>query len=478
MRNDKKIMELFTSYKQLEKFIVALVREQVELNIVEKSKSNQIEEEIQLEKLISTNNKYSFRADIFIEKTKFLGNKLIGLGLSNTPLRHDIPTVVEIKKNIGSLNPILNTLNKIKNINFFNVILVSEAVLDKEDRDKLYQAYPNLAIWDGNEIQKLVENNPIIYLKSLNADKIYNNKIVNSISKEDFQIQKENLVKRLKGAIEDPFFSIILGAGVSCSEKAKGWDDLLKEFKIRLSKKLGVTVLSLALEEKVGNSGLVVAQLYREQLSNFEYFDTIYQSIYNWVAIPSRGDTLARAASDLIYKNFKKRNFRVMTYNYDNYIELYLDGRMNYDVVFNMHQNRNDEFLIYHVHGYLPYETRRYKSYDKYEKSIILTEDEYNNLYNDAYAWQIGTQLSFFRENLCLFIGCSLTDPNIRRLLRMVAKEKGNYQTKHFAIINRGKLSGIELHIATNHFFKMGVEVIWTDSHSETKDIVKDLSRL
>ena len=54
-------MELFTSYKQLEKFIVALVREQVELNIVEKSKSNQIEEEIQLEKLISTNNKYIYR---------------------------------------------------------------------------------------------------------------------------------------------------------------------------------------------------------------------------------------------------------------------------------------------------------------------------------------------------------------------------------------------------------------------------------
>ena len=66
-------------------------------------------------------------------------------------------------------------------------------------------------------------------------------------------------------------------------------------------------------------------------------------------------------------------------------------------------------------------------------------EDDYNTMYNDAYAWQIGTQLSFFRENKCLFIGCSLTDPNIRRLIRMAEKER----KKHFAIINKVQLINV-----------------------------------
>ena len=174
-----------------------------------------------------------------------------------------------------------------------------------------------------------------------------------------------------------------------------------------------------------------------------------------------------------------------MTYNYDNYLEQYLDYYcVAYDIMFDMSNIQIGNMPIYHVHGYLPMidckeNTERIKfDYSKYKgiyaNSIKLTEDDYNTMYNDAYAWQIGTQLSFFRENKCLFIGCSLTDPNIRRLIRMAEKER----KKHFAIINKGGMNLIDLVIATNHFSRMGVEVIWTSSHDECKNIIKDLHKL
>ena len=45
----------------------------------------------------------------------------------------------------------------------------------------------------------------------------------------------------------------------------------------------------------------------------------------------------------------------------------------------------------------------------------------------------------FLEKNKCLFIGCSLTDPNIRRLIRMAEKER----KKHFAIINKVQLINV-----------------------------------
>lgn len=53
-------------------------------------------------------------------------------------------------------------------------------------------------------------------------------------------------------------------------------------------------------------------------------------------------------------------------------------------------------------------------------------------------------QINKFRENTCLFIGSSLSDPNIRRLLDIAYKQKGNKRKHHYIFkqrINKQKLS-------------------------------------
>ena len=105
----------------------------------------------------------------------------------------------------------------------------------------------------------------------------------------------------------------------------------------------------------------------------------------------------------------------------------------------------------------------------KHYDSIVLTESNYNDLYNHPYDWAIACQLSFFRENICLFIGSSLSDPNIRRLLQITKSNRKN----HFAIMVRGKTKEEDLSVLSNHFSKIGVEIIWVDNYSNIIDAIE-----
>ena len=55
-------------------------------------------------------------------------------------------------------------------------------------------------------------------------------------------------------------------------------------------------------------------------------------------------------------------------------------------------------------------------------------------MYNDVYNWSNIKQINALREKNCLFIGCSLSDPNMRRLLD-IAYDKS--EAKHYAILKK-----------------------------------------
>jgi len=167
-----------------------------------------------------------------------------------------------------------------------------------------------------------------------------------------------------------------------------------------------------------------------------------------------------------------KQHFRILTYNYDDYLESYLDNLpLPYNELYDSNCVVDSRLSIYYVHGFLP--NVRYKTHmlERHQQSVYLTEANYNELYNHPYSWQISSQLSFFRENTCLFIGCSLADPNIRRLLEMTKKENRT----HFAILTRDKIAVKDLVRASNHFARLGIEVFWDD---DFLDIRRQLGEL
>lgn len=69
-----------------------------------------------------------------------------------------------------------------------------------------------------------------------------------------------------------------------------------------------------------------------------------------------------------------------------------------------------NEKPIYHVHGYVPR--------NNYIRSKpILSEKDYHELYKEAFHWTNVEQLHALNRNTCIFIGLSMQDPNLRRLL-------------------------------------------------------------
>ena len=121
----------------------------------------------------------------------------------------------------------------------------------------------------------------------------------------------------------------------------------------------------------------------------------------------------------------------IITYNFDDILEYKLNQTgmsIPYKPVFGIGvEIKNDELPIYHVHGYLP-EGEKLDSKNK----ITFGESNYHQQYSDIYSWNNIVQINKFRENTCLFIGSSLTDPNVRRLLDIALKQKGNKRKHHY----------------------------------------------
>ncbi|MGN1278772.1 MAG: SIR2 family protein, partial [Candidatus Onthovivens sp.] len=154
----------------------------------------------------------------------------------------------------------------------------------------------------------------------------------------------------------------------------------------------------------------------------------------------------------------------VITYNYDTNLEYLLKKRgIKYTSVYDENSFVNKEALttIFHVHGLLPYD--KYKE-SKYINSLIFNESEYFYLYNNPYSWNISKQMHDFTFNTCLFIGVSLTDPNMKRLLEASANPL------KFNFIFMKKEEGFKestYRSVTNYFFSYDLITIWIDKYEE-----------
>ena len=96
--------------------------------------------------------------------------------------------------------------------------------------------------------------------------------------------------------------------------------------------------------------------------------------------------------------------------------------------------------------------------------------------------------LNAFRDSTCLFIGCSLSDPNLRRLLDAASREEE--EPRHYAIMKRNKFLNVsdrknqidkgivELYqeiddsIREHYYNKLGINIIWIDHFHEIPDIL------
>jgi hypothetical protein len=239
----------------------------------------------------------------------------------------------------------------------------------------------------------------------------------------------ETATKHLKEAFNNGNLNFVLGAGISSEFGIPSWDNLLQRLLMTTIEQETDKALVLSkFFSKIFNPSSLIAGRYLEESfkddkikNNFE--KNVRDALY---------ETYDENAHSLIVDEIIKFCLApgnsanldgIITYNYDDIIETKLKGSnldMPFESVFGQAINPDNNVLkIHHVHGFLP----RNGNIGN-ENKITLGEFVYHEQYSNTYSWNNIVQINKFRDKTCLFIGTSLADPNIRRLLDIAKTQK------------------------------------------------------
>ena len=283
--------------------------------------------------------------------------------------------------------------------------------------------------------------------------------------------------KRLKIAINDfyRFDSVLFaGAGVSASAKIPDWQSLLKNL---LADGTIFTPDDFVNVFKSADCSNLVTARYIEKTLNADkrtLIKKIRELLYpNKQHIESE---LISVICKLIVHQTRLRS--VITYNYDTLIEdcLRRDGKP----CFSVYKNNRDEsnsFPVYHVHGVV-----FRNSETGFQEEIVLTENDYHRVYSEVFDWSNVEQLHALTRCTCFFIGLSLNDPNLRRLLEIAQRDSGK-SVRHYVFLERkSAYNEIEkaekdFQIRENMLADLGLNVIWYKGNDEHRELPKLLKR-
>jgi hypothetical protein len=222
-----------------------------------------------------------------------------------------------------------------------------------------------------------------------------------------------------------------------------------------------------------------------------EFASLMRRCLYSQLAEPKHPTTMD-AVADLIAKS--KGNLpAVITFNFDDLLEAELTRRgVRHHPVFDGRRGRRNGLRIVHAHGFLPRDPRHG------EGSLVFTEDEYHLLSGQTFHWATTEVVHTLRNYTVLFIGLSMTDPNLRRLLD--ASRAGGERPAHWQLQKRHSVApehlqkalesmgagasvdslGTALRLADRLdrelFESMGVKTVWLQDYSDVPALLAAIS--
>jgi len=451
-----------------------------------------------------------------------------GLGDAIAPEGFDSfkgPTLIEIKFNLGKMPPsiffkrMVNQINHepverhISNLLIISAKPISSRVLARlEENVDRYQLPYKVIFWGPDELNRVASKNRKIVNKI--ANNLFSLRLETAIAKplRDWKLEREEIIEKLTGCYKKGQFSLFLGAGVSSSAGMPDWNTLLNSlFVTYLTQEFdGDVAIS---DEDIGElvnrlnsidepSALMAARYLRKGLSKREheaqdFIEAVTKNLYKLrnprFDIDSR--LIKSISSMCLPRRTGAKVKSVVTYNFDDLLERQLTSNsILHSCIFSDNESYDpDELPIYHVHGFLPENRKSYHGLDS--STLVFSEEGYHQIYSDSYHWSNLVQLNSFRENNCLMIGLSMTDPNLRRLLDI--SSRNIERSKHFSFMKRlsnedfsyssyGKKRSkainnidasekfLERHHTLNEELmkELGVTVIWYESYDDIPNII------
>lgn len=144
------------------------------------------------------------------------------------------------------------------------------------------------------------------------------------------------------------------------------------------------------------------------------------------------------------------------------------NGKLNLVDIFGDQYDKsinNDVIPIYHVHGYIP-PMREIQTIDS--NSIVLSLDEFYDNIRNVYCWQTDTQMHFLSHYTCIFIGSSMSDMTIQRMLYNVQSHGNNDKIYCFQADDKSSKPELKFYNALrelkrNFLQSYGVSIIYNE---------------
>lgn len=283
---------------------------------------------------------------------------------------------------------------------------------------------------------------------------------------KDWKTDRELRLKKLSNEIWFGQNTLFLGAGLSASLGVPGWESLLKKLLAKLRRKRKELPIYRSISKDSDQSYLVLAR-YIDDLAKqnrLKLVSEIRPLLYKNVKDDSG---FLSSIVDLLKLN---RVGEVITYNYDTLLEQRMEKEEISNTSIDSQSRRvKNAIPIMHVHGIISKEDTALDS------NVVLSEEKYHDLYRDSYHWANVAQLYALTHTTCIFLGLSMKDPSLRRLLDF-ANSQGTKDVNHYTFLIRDEF---ECHKETEAIFsQMGVNIIWCADKDDVPVQINEVVRL
>lgn len=307
-----------------------------------------------------------------------------------------------------------------------------------------------------------------------------------SLPKASIEDSRERHIERLAKCLQAGKLTLFCGAGVSVGAGIPAWNQLLSKLLDamleRISRDHSLDLGKWAaqeFQERNSSSSLILGKYLKNNLGNDfarEVRDALYpDSLQNCDLIDSIVD-LARPQRD------SRPLDSIVTFNFDCLIEDYLTkARIPRKAIYSESIAHNqDEIPIYHVHGYLPR-----NSPIPEQTELVFSEDAYHSQFIDPFSWSNLIQLNKFTQTTCFFVGISLTDPNMRRLLDVAWRKNPDKRLRHYiakrlpkSSSGRDVIDDVTRLLEEQDANALGLNVIWFHDYDELPSIVSHIPQI
>lgn len=288
-------------------------------------------------------------------------------------------------------------------------------------------------------------------------------------SSKDFDSYQEKTLSKAKIALQNQnSTALLLGNGVSISVGSRSWATLNKELCYLFGRYLVHPSID---REVIGTTtysdSLLAHYACLRNLKKSDYFDTIYQALYETCVLPASSSSLMNGATNFAIRHKPT----ILTFNYDSLFEETMTSLgASSMAIWNPKRkpSMNQKNAVYHIHGYLEHNKKPIPT--NMENSLILDENDYFNFYGTSSDWRRQELDNAIETKTCFLVGLSLSDTFLRARFRQTQSKE------HYAFLCSQGLPKIpDLLIISSIFYDMNIEVIWRDSFSEISKLLQTL---